>query len=116
MRDLAQPCMKESRAAELSCVKGWTKGGVLLRAAVPPRRRVPRRHCRSVKILRAQVLSELQAQKACVLRGLILCSFHRSNVREMDIAGGLTASASAGSLAEARLLLQEPATQGMTLP
>lgn len=51
MLDLAHPCMKESRADGLSCVNGWTKGGMLLSEAVPPRRRVPRRHCKSVKIL-----------------------------------------------------------------
>ena len=56
MLDLAHPCMKESRADGLSCVNGWTKGGMLLSEAVPPRRRVPRRHCKSVKILQARVL------------------------------------------------------------
>ena len=55
MLDWAHPCMKESRADGLSCVKGWTKGGMLLSEAVPPRKRVPRRHCRSVKILQDSV-------------------------------------------------------------
>ena len=51
MRDLAHPCRTASRIDGLSCAKGCKKGYALEIAEVPPRSKVPKRHCSSSRIL-----------------------------------------------------------------